>query len=149
MFNALIARLAREGSLVERSALLALPGHEVIFDSEQQAQIQKLMRMFEQHPFSPPSLRDSQAEAGAEVLNALIEMEELVLIPGDVLFRKLDYDDAVHRIQETLLQKGTITLAEVRDLLKTSRKYAQALLEHLDTIGFTMRDGDVRRLKRK
>jgi selenocysteine-specific elongation factor len=107
------------------------------------------MRMFEQNPFSPPGLKDSQAEAGAEVLNALVEMEELVLIPGDVLFRKPDYDDAVHRIQETLLRKGTITLAEVRDLLQTSRKYAQALLEHLDTIGLTVRDGDVRRLKRK
>ena len=149
VFNALITKLAREGSLIERSALLALPGHEVIFTNEQQAQIGKLMRMFEQNPFSPPGLKDSQAEAGAEVLNALIEMEELVLIPGDVLFRKPDYDDAVHRIQETLLRKGTITLAEVRDLLQTSRKYAQALLEHLDTIGLTVRDGDVRRLKRK
>lgn len=149
VFNALITKLAREGSLIERSALLALSGHEVIFTNEQQVQIGKLMRMFEQNPFSPPTLKDSQAEAGAEVLNALIEMEELVLIPGDVLFRKLDYDDAAHRIQETLLQKGAITLAEVRDLLQTSRKYAQALLEHLDTTGLTVRDGDVRRLKRK
>ncbi|HEX5837334.1 MAG TPA: selenocysteine-specific translation elongation factor [Anaerolineales bacterium] len=149
VFNALITRLAREGSLVERSALLAMPAHKVTFDNEQQAQIQKLMRMFEQNPFSPPGFKDSQAEAGAEVLNALIEIEELVLIPGDVLFRKLDYDDAVHRIHATLLQKGTVTLAEVRDLLKTSRKYAQALLEHLDTTGLTLRDGDVRRLKKK
>ncbi|HEX2992235.1 MAG TPA: selenocysteine-specific translation elongation factor [Anaerolineales bacterium] len=149
VFNALITRLAREGSLVERSALLAMPAHQVIFDNKQQAQVQKLLRMFEQSPFSPPGLKDSQAEAGAEVLNALIEMDELVLIPGDVLFRKLDYEDAVHRIHETLLRKGTITLAEVRDLLQTSRKYAQALLEHLDTTGLTLRDGDVRRLKKK
>ena len=149
VFNALITRLAREGSLVERSAFLAMPGHDVIFDNGQQAQIQKLMRRFEQNPFSPPGLKDSQAEVGSEVLNALIEMEELVLITGDVLFRRLDYDDAVHRIQKTLLRKGTITLAEVRDLLQTSRKYAQALLEHLDTTGLTLRDGDVRRLKKK
>jgi selenocysteine-specific elongation factor len=149
VFNALITRLALEGSLVERSALLAMPAHKIIFDNQQQAHIQKLMHMFEQNPFSPPGFKDSQAEAGSEVLNALIEMEELVLIPGDVLFRKLDYDDAVHRIHAILLQKGTVTLAEVRDLLKTSRKYAQALLEHLDTTGLTLRDGDVRRLKKK
>jgi selenocysteine-specific elongation factor len=126
-----------------------MPAHEVSFDNEQQAEIQKLMRRFEQNPFSPPGFKDSQAEAGAEVLNALIETEELVLVSGDVLFRKPDYDVAVHRIHETLLKKGTITLAEVRDLLKTSRKYAQALLEHLDTTGLTLRDGDVRRLKKK
>ena len=149
VFNALITRLALEGSLVERSALLAMPAHRVVFDNGQQAQIQKLMRRFEQNPFSPPGLKDSQAEVGSEVLNALIEMEELVLITGDVLFRRLDYDDAVHRIHAILLQNGTVTLAEVRDLLKTSRKYAQALLEHLDTTGLTLRDGDVRRLKKK
>jgi len=34
-----------------------------------------------------------------------------------------------------------VTLAEVRDLLGTSRKYVQALLEHLDAIGVLMREG--------
>jgi len=48
-----------------------------------------------------------------------------------------------------LIQNEKITLAEVRDLMNTSRKYAQALLEHLDTIGTTIRDGDYRRLKKK
>ena len=42
-----------------------------------------------------------------------------------------------------------ITLAEVRDLLGTSRKYAQALLEHLDATGMTIRDGDYRRLRKR
>jgi selenocysteine-specific elongation factor len=44
-----------------------------------------------------------------------------------------------------LRQKGQISLAEVRDLFQTSRRYAQALLEHLDAIGVTVRDGDFRR----
>ena len=48
-----------------------------------------------------------------------------------------------------LLQHEKITLAEVRDTLNTSRKYAQALLEHLDAIGTTIRDGDYRRLRKK
>jgi selenocysteine-specific elongation factor len=48
-----------------------------------------------------------------------------------------------------LQQKEKITLAEVRDLLGTSRKYAQALLEHLDATGMTLRDGDYRRLRKR
>jgi len=48
----------------------------------------------------------------------------------------------------TMIQKnGAVTLAEARDILNTTRKYAQALLEHLDTIGVTIRDGDARKLK--
>jgi selenocysteine-specific elongation factor len=41
----------------------------------------------------------------------------------------------------------TITVAVVRDLFKTSRKYALALLEHLDAAGVTKRVGDERVLK--
>jgi len=38
-------------------------------------------------------------------------------------------------------------VAEVRDRFHTSRKYALALLEHLDLTGVTVRIGDERRLK--
>ncbi len=40
--------------------------------------------------------------------------------------------------------QGKVTLAEVRDLFQTSRKYAQAFLEHLDGKRITRRIGDER-----
>jgi selenocysteine-specific elongation factor len=43
---------------------------------------------------------------------------------------------------------GAITLAEARDELGTSRKYAQALLEHLDASHLTVRHGDRHVLRR-
>jgi selenocysteine-specific elongation factor len=42
---------------------------------------------------------------------------------------------------------GPITLAEVRDELGTSRKFAQALLEHLDSERVTIRRGEERHLR--
>ena len=36
------------------------------------------------------------------------------------------------------------TVAEIRDLLGTTRKYAVPLCEYLDRIGVTPRDGDLR-----
>jgi len=41
-----------------------------------------------------------------------------------------------------------VTLAEVRDILSTSRKYSQALLEHMDAERITRRVGDARVLRR-
>jgi selenocysteine-specific elongation factor len=41
----------------------------------------------------------------------------------------------------------TLTVAQVRDHFTTSRKYALALMEHLDAIGVTVREGDARKLK--
>jgi selenocysteine-specific elongation factor len=43
---------------------------------------------------------------------------------------------------------GAITLAQLRDSLRTSRKFAQALLEHLDAEKLTIRRGDEHVLRR-
>ena len=37
----------------------------------------------------------------------------------------------------------------LRDLLGTSRRYSQALLEHMDSEGLTLRVGEARRLRRR
>jgi selenocysteine-specific elongation factor len=44
---------------------------------------------------------------------------------------------------------GSVTLAQLRDRLGISRKYAQALLEAMDANGITRRVGDERVLRRK
>jgi selenocysteine-specific elongation factor len=44
---------------------------------------------------------------------------------------------------------GSITLAQLRDELGTSRKFAQALLEHLDAEKVTIRRGDEHVLRGK
>src|SRR5207237_3259470 len=43
---------------------------------------------------------------------------------------------------------GAVTLAQVRDELGTSRKFAQALLEHFDSEKVTLRRGDEHVLRR-
>ncbi len=152
-FNAILARLNEQHLLAESRGLsgestLHLPSHEIRFDNGQQTKIRALMRKFAEAPFGPPSLKECQAEAGEEIVNALIELGELIAVSPEVVFRRQDYETMVGQIRATLQQKGTITLAEVRDLFHTSRKYAQALLEHLDALGVTLRQGDVRTLKK-
>ena len=147
VFNAFITKLTEEQVIVERSAAIAKAGHEIQFNGQEQAKVQTLMRKFEQSPFGPPSVKDCHAEVGEEIVNALIELDELIAVSSDVVFRKQDYDLIVSKIRETLEKNGKITLAEVRDLFKTSRKYAQAVLEYLDAKSITMRDGDYRILR--
>ncbi|RPI93735.1 MAG: selenocysteine-specific translation elongation factor [Chloroflexi bacterium] len=148
-FNALIRKLITDHLLTDHPAFIATPEHEVKFDSGQQVRVQALMRKFEQNPYSPPSARECEAEVGGEILNALIESNELIAVSSDIVFRRQDYDLMVERLRKEIQQKDKITLAETRTLFDTSRKYAQALLEHLDAAGLTVRDGDFRRLRRK
>lgn len=148
VFNAVIAKLIADQVITDHVATLAKAGHEVRFAQQEQAKIEALMRRLEANPFSTPSVKDLRAEVGEEVLNALIESGELAAVSTDVIFRKKEYDLMTIRIKEILKQTGRISLAEVRDLFDTSRKYAQALLEHLDALGVTVRDGDYRRLRK-
>ncbi len=147
VFNALVSRLVAEKELIESGSSVAHPGHAIRLDAEQQARAHGLLRKFEQNPFSPPTLKESQAEAGEDLVEALVELGELMPVSAEVVFRKTDYDAMVTRVRLALAQNGQISLAEVRDLFGTSRKYAQALLEHLDATGVTRRDGDYRRLR--
>lgn len=148
VFNAALSFLVARNTLNDQRGAVSKPGHEVRFDGENQVRVEALRRRFESNPFATPSVKECQAEAGEEVFNALIELGELVLVSPEVVFRKTDYDGLVRRIDETIRTQGQVTLAEVRDSLGTTRKYVQALLEHLDAIGMTMRDGDARKLKK-
>jgi selenocysteine-specific elongation factor len=147
-FNVIIKKLIVEDLIIDYSSLVAKPGHEIRFNGQEQAKVEALMRKFEENPFSPPSVKECQAEAGEEVINALVELRQLVTVSSDVVFRKGDYDLMEARIRKTIVQNGQVSLAEVRDLFQTSRKYAQALLEYLDSTGVTIRDGDFRRLRK-
>ena len=48
------------------------------------------------------------------------------------------------RVAERLASGAGATVAEIRDLLGTTRKYAVPLCEYLDRVGVTRRDGDLR-----
>ena len=148
VFNAVIAYLVAHYSLLDERGVVSKLGHEIRFDGENQVKAQALRRKFEANPYATPSIKECHSEAGEEVVNALIEMGELMPVSQDVIFRKSDYDEMVGRIETTIKEQGQITLAEVRDMLSTTRKYVQALLEHLDAIGVTMRDGDARKLRK-
>jgi selenocysteine-specific elongation factor len=147
LFNLAMHRLASENILSEAARWVALPGHVVKFSPFQQVKVDRLMAQFAQAPYTPPSVKDCQAQAGEDIYSALLEFGDLVAVSDEVVFRRTDYQAMVEKIRLAIRQKGQVSLAEVRDLFQTSRRYAQALLEHLDTTGLTVRDGDFRREK--
>lgn len=144
VFTAVLNKLASEKILTHVGNSVAIIGHAIGFDQEQQVKVSRLLERFAASPLTPPTLSDLRAEFGEEVVSALISLGWLVAVSSEVAYRKEDYDTTVAQIRVLLEERGEITLAETRDLLRTSRKYAQALLEHLDAAGITRRSGDSR-----
>jgi selenocysteine-specific elongation factor len=95
----------------------------------------------------PPS--ESELGAAAAELPALREAGRAVRI-GRSLHAHPDAIAAVRdRVVSIVEAEGGITLARLRDELGTSRKFAQALLEHLDAARVTLRLPDDRRVLRR
>ena len=148
VFNAIVTLNVKRSTFNEQANVIALPNHKVTFNSSQQTSIQGLMRKFAANPFAPPSVKECQAEVSEEIFNVLIESGDLTAVSQEVVFSAADYETMVAKIKSALQKNGQVTLAEVRDLLGTTRKYVQALLEHLDAIGVTVREGDARKLRK-
>ena len=74
---------------------------------------------------------------------------DLVALTPQILLRKDHYQSAAAGLLSLFDQKPELLLAEFRDALGISRKYALALLEYWDGTGVTRKTGDVRVLVKR
>ncbi|MGD9735283.1 MAG: SelB C-terminal domain-containing protein [Solirubrobacterales bacterium] len=96
----------------------------------------------------PPGVAELAARLGAErreverALGELVAGGAAVRLKPDVLYPAPAYEALRERVLALAGERGSTSIAEVRDALGLSRKYAQALLEHLDGERALRRDGD-------
>ena len=139
-FTPTLSKLFEEGVLKEEGAFVRLLSHQIQLSREQQAKIDAFLKSLTQNPYAPPG--DIMPEP--ELLNLLIKQRRVVKVSDNVVFATSAYDEMVKKTVSHIKNRGKITLAETRDMFNTSRKYAQALLEHLDQEKITRRVGDER-----
>ena len=146
-FNAVMARAVAEGLAVDEGAAVRLPSHAVRLNAEQQRQVDALLASFRRQPYATPSVKESAAAVSEEVVGVLVSRGDLIQLSPEVLLLPETYAEMAARVRQHIEREGSITLAQVRDMFGTSRKYAQALLEHLDEAEVTKRVGDERVLR--
>jgi selenocysteine-specific elongation factor len=148
-FQVLLGKMVSEGIVVEDGSFLRMPGFRIEFSPEQRIKINQLQILFEKNPLTPPTIADCIAVVGEEIFKILTENDTFVRISSDVVFDPKD----LARLQQTVINyfrdHPTLTVAEFRDLVGTSRKYALAVLEYLDKNGITIREGESRVLVNK
>ena len=73
--------------------------------------------------------------------------KKVVRVSANVVFSTDAYDQMVSKVIACMKENGKITVAVVRDMFNASRKYALALMEHMDERKITRRVGDERVLR--
>lgn len=144
VFNPLKEALLKNEILAESGTLLRLPAHRVTFSAEQQRSIERLMDLFDRQGILSPSVKECKAIVGEATYHALVDTGQIKPISEEVVYSMEMYRRLIAQLTDYLHAKGSISAPETRDLLNASRKYAIALLEHMDELRITRRAGDAR-----
>jgi selenocysteine-specific elongation factor len=112
----------------------------------------KVVAAFEEAAFQPPEPASFANQAGGNAANlkdlfdVCIAEGFLVSIAADLFLHTSAEAEMRRRVTERLASGTSATVADIRDLLGTTRKYAVPLCEYLDRVGVTRREGDLRLL---
>jgi selenocysteine-specific elongation factor len=145
--GALFQKAETDGLIENAAGLIRLKEFQPRLSDDQARLVDELIRKFRSDPFATPSVKISIETVGEEVFHYLRSTGVLVQISEDVVFEKEGYNHMVEAVKGLIEEEGPVTVAQIRDHFDTSRKYVLALMEHLDSIGLTEREGDFRRLK--
>jgi selenocysteine-specific elongation factor len=138
--SAALEKLISQSVIVVDSGHVRLPTHAIRLTPEQQAKIDAFLNSLARSLYSPPG----ELIPEPDLLSLLIEQGRVVKVSESVVYSVSAYNEMVTKVTAYLKANGKVSLAEVRDMFQTSRKYAQALLEHLDGEKVTRRVGDER-----
>jgi selenocysteine-specific elongation factor len=138
------ARLRRRDGLVQlllAAPLVAAPGDRVLLRAETTVGAGVVLESREPEPVAPPPTAQPAPPPPQD--------DGRVRLPGGTVLERAELERARELVVAECEREGTITLARARDLLGTSRKVAQAILERLDSDRVTIRIGESRRLRRR
>lgn len=144
VFTPLCDTLVKSGQVVESDAVLRLTTHQISFSPHQEAAIARLMSYLEERGTLAPSVKECREIVDPSLFQALTDTGRIQIISDDIVYSIERYNRLINQLTDYLHHNGSITAADARDILGASRKYAIALLEHMDARRITRRVGDIR-----
>jgi selenocysteine-specific elongation factor len=155
LFNELMQRLTRAGEIVQEKDSVRLSSHQVALVGKQEMVREKIESIYRKAGLQPPFFREVAQSLGVsdgearQILNWMLEQGVLIKVKEDMYFHHASLGDLKNRLLDIFAGQEEITTPQFKELTQTTRKYTIPLLEFLDATRFTIRVGDVRRLRQK
>ena len=132
--------------------LLRLQNFRVALSGAAEGHKTMIIDLLTKGEFQPPTkaemsetLKMDQKQV-TDILNILAKQRAVVRVNESIYLSAAAYDKMITALKMFFAKKPELTVAEFRDLLNTSRKFALPFLEHLDAARVTLRLGDARKL---
>jgi len=153
LFTELLQGLIRQGQVVQEKDLVRLASHQVALAADQEKLREEIEGIYRQAGLQPPFFREVTQSLGVpealsrQLLAWMLEQGMLVKIKEDMYFHGGALEGLKRRLLDFFAGHEEISTPQFKDLTQATRKYTIPLLEYLDATRFTIRIGDVRRLR--
>jgi len=149
----ILASYVEDARLAYRAGYYATLAFTPRLSEEQRAFFDRFVVLDPLQPYLPGSLEALVGEVKrtklpgvSQALDTLVATGALVKV-GDSIYRGTQVADVRGKLEAHLRKEKQITMAQFRDIVGTSRKFAVPLLEFFDATGVTVRSGDLRMLR--
>ncbi len=152
-------RTLLDGLLTERiiaradASSVRLPSHQVTLRRDEEELATRAEALIAAGGVTPPDLKQIEAALGVPrqrlqpILQQLERQGAVVRVGTELYFGHESVERARTLLREYAEAHGEINAATFRDLLGASRKFSISLLDYFDRTGFTLRVGDIRKLR--
>jgi selenocysteine-specific elongation factor len=153
VFRAVIAELEREKVLVRDDSTVRRPTHSTGLSGAEKVLASRLEETLTEAGFTPPDVASLAQSLGVTVAAAAPLLEHLeregriARVDAKLYFAGPSIEKARTLVSAFIAEHGQIDAAQLRDLIGASRKFSIAILTYFDRSGFTLRVGDVRKLR--
>ena len=132
--------------------LLFLNTHIITYSSQEEQEITHIINILNKEKFQSINDLKNSFDITQEKLETLLETltyQSVVSELSDKVFVKTDFWlEIIIKIKAFLTQEDKITTSQAKDFIGTTRKYIIPVLETLDKMQITKREGDFRILKK-
>lgn len=151
IFNSLTDSLINTDKIALKKGIIFLLSRKPKISTQQKVIISKILKTLKDNPINPPNEKTliSQIVGSKEIIDFLIQEGEIIKLIDGILLESKNYDIMKNKLIDFLKINGSISIAQVRELLGISRKYIIPLLNKMDEEKITQRKENVRILKTK
>ena len=148
-----LLRLIEE--VVIEKDILRLNSFSISLSADKKTLKEDILKILEDAEFQPPSKDDLAKSISikpheiAELLKLMAAEKSLVRINDSLYISTSNHQNMMDRLTAFFSNNPEMTVAEFRDTLGTTRKFAIPFLEYLDSNKITLRVGEIRKFLKK
>ena len=150
-FDAALKKHLNSKSLKVEQNFYSLPSFTIQVSKDIVLAESEILKIIRNTKFSPPTGNDISQKIEMplnevqSIINMLVKDQKLVNINRDIFIDQTIWEELLCFLRKFFEKQNEMPVSALKEYINTTRKYAIPIFEYLDSQGYTIRTGDVRK----